>query len=574
MQPTITFKFLFCFLFFNLLPFTHCGAQDLETLLAPLSPPERVRYVSGYIEVKNIVNTPRFDSFLHQVKVFAEKKKDALLLDEANYLINGIPIFKEQDSETRIALIKRSQEAYQRKNDRLHVGDCLVAIGQIQFANEQYAAAFENLLEAAEIFKKLGYAQVPKIGKYLHDFALDYFFFREYDKAILYMKESVKLPGYNDNLDIQRYNTLGMSYLKLDRLDSAYRYLDTAYQKASGYKDSFWIGLSAGNIGEVLYAKGEYQRALRYFLEDYRFNIHSDFPDVQQNICVNLAKNYLRLNMLDKAHYYLQLTGQFLPKSKTTTFGNQQLLELAKLNYYDLGYRYYLACNDYKTALLYADSLHQAERIRDQKYNTLQVEMASGKLALLQSKVALQKKELAHEQQRRVRNMIIVSLVVLFILSLLIFRNRQVLLRARLERAAHHLKLSELKLNEFAAQIQEKSKLVADMKEKLEQHPGTDNSLLQQLHQATILTDSDWMRFKTLFEQVHSGFLLRLREKYPEISPAEIRYLTLAKLRFSTREMAAALGVSTQSIRTNWYRIRKKLDLPESLNVDELVANV
>ncbi|MGJ7033362.1 tetratricopeptide repeat protein [Niabella hirudinis] len=574
MQPTITFKFLFSFLFFHLFLFACCRAQDLETLLTPLSPPGRVRFVCGYIELKNIVNTPRFEPFLRQVKFFAEKEKDALLLSEAEYLINGIPIFKEQNSYTKIELIKKSQETYQRKNDLLHVGDCLVAMGQIQFASEQYAPAFENLLAAAEIFKKLGYAQVPKIGKYLHDFALDYFFFREYEKAILYMKESIKLPKYNDNLDIQRYNTLGMSYLKLNELDSAHRYLDMAYKKAGGYRDSLWMGLSAGNIGEVLYLKGKYQKALGYFLEDYRINSNSDFPDLQQNAALNLSKNYIRLGSLDNAFYYLQLTRQLLPRTKTSTFGNQQLLELARLNYYEVGYRYYLARNDYRTSLLYADSLHHAEKIRDQKYNTLQVEMASGQLALLQSKMMLQKKELAHEQQRRMRNMIILSLVVLFLLSALIFRNRQVLLRARLERAAHHLKLSELKLNDFAAQVQEKSKLVADLKEQLEKNPGTDNSLLQQLQQATILTDSDWVQFKMLFEQVHSGFLHRLREKYPEISPAEIRYLTLAKLRFSTREMAAALGVSTQSIRTNWYRIRKKLNLPETFNSEELVATI
>lgn len=570
----MTLKKFFYLIFFSQLLFTRCFAQDVEARLAPLSPVERVRYVSGYIEIKNIVNTPRFRSFLDKVRLFAEKEKDALLLGEVEYLIKGIPIFKEKNSDTKIELIKKAQERYQEKNDQLHVGDCLVAIAQIRFANEQYALAFENLLAAGEIFKKLGYAQVPKIGKYLHDFALDYFFFRDYEKAILYMKESIKLPKYNNNLDIQRYNTLGMSYLKQNQLDSAYVYLDAAYKKASGYQDRFWMGLSAGNIGEVLYAKGEYQRALGYFLEDHRFNIDSDFPDVQQNISVNLAKNYLRLNALDKARYYLRLTRQFLPRSKTTTFGNQQLLELAKLNYYDVSHQYYRACRDYKMALLYADSLHQAERIRDQKYNALQVEMASGQLALLQSKVALQKKELVHEQQRRVRNGVILSLVALFILSALIFRNRQMLLRARLERAGHSLKLSELKLNEFAAQIQEKSKLVADMREKLKRTPGADDSLLVQLQQATILTESDWMRFKTLFEQVHAGFLHRLKEKYPGVSPAEIRYLTLAKLRFSTKEMAAALGVSPQSIRTNWYRIRKKLDLPESLNVDELVTNV
>src|SRR5690606_27558394 len=121
--------------------------------------------------------------------------------------------------------------------------------------------------------------------------------------------------------------TLGVSYMKINQLDSAYLYLNIAYQKAAGYKDSLWMGLSAGNIGNVLYLKGEYQKALGYYLEDYQTNIDSDFPDIQQNASVNLAKNYLKLGDMDKARHYLRLTQKFFPKPKTHTFGNQQLLE-------------------------------------------------------------------------------------------------------------------------------------------------------------------------------------------------------------------------------------------------------
>lgn len=579
-------KKFFLTLFLSITLLICCLAQDISTRLAPLSPFERLRYVSGYMESSNLVNTPQFDSFFHQVKIFAVQHNDSLLLEKAEYLIKAKPIFKEQNIDSKIELIKQSLETYRKENKPLLTSDCLVAIGQLQFSKGQYALAFENLLEAEEIFKKIGYERVPTIGKYLHDFALDYFFFQNYEKVIAYMKESIKLPKYNENLDIQRYNTLGAAYLKLKQPDSAYFYFNIAYKKARSYKDIFWIGLCAGNIGEALYSKGEYAAALSYFLEDYRININSDFPDVQQNACVNLAKNYLQLGEMTKARYYLLLTQKFLPKSKTSTFGSQQQLELAKLNYYDASYQYYTKLKDYKTALLYANYLHQAEKIRDRKYNALQEEMASGRLALLQSKMILQKKDLIHEKQKRVKNAVIFSLSIIFLLSALlaifIYKNKQKihkknqqLLKSQLEIAEQSLKIAELKLNEFAARIQEKSKMVEEMKGKLKKGLSTENHLLLiQLQQSTILTEEDWLNFKSLFEQAHSGFLHRLKEKYPEISPAETRYLSLAKLHFSTKEMAAALGVSTQSIRTNWYRIRKKLDSPNSLKVEELVADI
>src|SRR5690606_15006346 len=102
---------------------------------------------------------------------------------------------------------------------------------------------------------------------------------------------------------------------------------------------------------------------------------------------------------------------------------------------------------------------------------------------------------------------------------------------------------------------------------------STQQAVLQ-LQQSTILTDEDWVQFRTLFEQVHAGFLQRLKEKYPDFTPAEMRFVSLAKLHLSTKEIAAALGVSSQSVRTNWYRIRKKLHLPDSYTIEELVADV
>jgi tetratricopeptide (TPR) repeat protein len=571
----------FVVLFMSQMSFMCCKAQDITHNLLPLSPVERVRYMSGYMESNNLVNTSEFDTFLEQLRVFAKQQNDALLLSHIDYLIAGTPIFREENSYKKIELIKELQAECQQKNDLIHVGDCLVAMAQIQFADEEYAPAFENMLAADEFFKKIGYENIPNMGKYLHDFALDYFFFQDYEKVIEYMKASVKLPKYNDNLDIQRYNTLGVSYLKLNQPDSAFSYLSTTYEKAKTYNDSIWLGLSAGNLGEVFYRKGEYQKALDYFEEDFQINHQSNSPDIPQNAAVNMAKTYLRLGDMNKASQYLKVTAAFFPKPKINTFGNQQQLEQAKRNYYQVSYGYYLALEDYKTALLYADSLHRAEKIHDRKYNALQVKMASGQLELLQSKMELQKKELLHEKQRRVKNVIISSLGVVFFLGIFIFRSRQkinkqkqLLLNAQLERAKHHLNISQIKLDDFASRIQEKSKLIEGLEQKLSSQPDADDSLLVQLQQVTILTEDDWKHFKSLFEQVHSGFLQRLKEKYPEISPAEIRFLTLAKLSFSTKEMAAALGVSTQSIRTNWYRIRKKLELPETLSVEELVAEV
>ena len=178
-------RFLFGILFF-LVSSISCPAQniDIDNRLLPLSSAERIRYMNGYMEESNLVNSNKFDLFLEQLKDFAKLQNDQLLLSHVEYNIKGKPIFYEKNVQKKINLIRELQLYSEKKNDLFHVGDCLVAIGQTQFGNGQYADAFENLLAADEIFKKIGYRNVPMMGKYLHDFALDYFFFQDYLKTI------------------------------------------------------------------------------------------------------------------------------------------------------------------------------------------------------------------------------------------------------------------------------------------------------------------------------------------------------------------------------------------------------
>jgi DNA-binding CsgD family transcriptional regulator len=98
--------------------------------------------------------------------------------------------------------------------------------------------------------------------------------------------------------------------------------------------------------------------------------------------------------------------------------------------------------------------------------------------------------------------------------------------------------------------------------------------LLEQLHQSVLLTDQGWEEFRQLFEQVHQGYLVRLKEKLPGLSPAEIRLMTLCKLHYTNKEMAAMLGVSTQAIRQLRSRLRRKLNLPEEIDIEELAAQI
>lgn len=99
--------------------------------------------------------------------------------------------------------------------------------------------------------------------------------------------------------------------------------------------------------------------------------------------------------------------------------------------------------------------------------------------------------------------------------------------------------------------------------------PNTE--VLSQLQNSILLTEDQWEQFKFNFDKVHIGYLNRLKDKLPDLTPAETRFMVLAKLKLSNKEMAGMLGVSMQGVRNYKYRLRKKLNLPEDGDIDSLV---
>ena len=92
--------------------------------------------------------------------------------------------------------------------------------------------------------------------------------------------------------------------------------------------------------------------------------------------------------------------------------------------------------------------------------------------------------------------------------------------------------------------------------------------------QAHIMTDETWDEFKKLFEKVHAGFLYRVREKFIQATETDIRLLTLIKLGLSNREMANMLGVTTEALKKSRQRLRKKINLPDELSLEDVVITI
>lgn len=148
----------------------------------------------------------------------------------------------------------------------------------------------------------------------------------------------------------------------------------------------------------------------------------------------------------------------------------------------------------------------------------------------------------------------------------------------RQQAADSELENARKQLGIFTNALKEKNDLIESFRFELEQLQQSGhqqaNSRVEQINtllNSTILTEDEWKSFRQMFDQVHPGFFIRLKEKLNDLTPAETRLLALTKLQLAPKEMAAMLGISYDAIKKSRQRLRKKINLPEEGSLDELV---
>jgi ligand-binding sensor domain-containing protein/DNA-binding CsgD family transcriptional regulator len=116
------------------------------------------------------------------------------------------------------------------------------------------------------------------------------------------------------------------------------------------------------------------------------------------------------------------------------------------------------------------------------------------------------------------------------------------------------------------------SKLLAKMRNQ-EARPQDLQKLIR-LVERDLENDSEWDQFAHHFDQVHQGFLSRLKEKYPVLSPNDLKLCAYLRMNLSSKEIAPMMAISVRGVEAGRYRLRKKIMLPNDANLRELMMNI
>ena len=88
-----------------------------------------------------------------------------------------------------------------------------------------------------------------------------------------------------------------------------------------------------------------------------------------------------------------------------------------------------------------------------------------------------------------------------------------------------------------------------------------------------IETDNNWKRFAENFDLVYENYLMRLSERYPNLTISDKKLCAYLKMDLSSKDIAPLLNMSFRSVEMSRYRLRKKMELERDINLSEYLQN-
>lgn len=101
-----------------------------------------------------------------------------------------------------------------------------------------------------------------------------------------------------------------------------------------------------------------------------------------------------------------------------------------------------------------------------------------------------------------------------------------------------------------------------------------DNRQLKNKLQTILKDDNDWEYFFNKFVNVHPDFISDLKQRHPSLTIIDIDFCALVKLRLTNKEIANLLNIDHKSVISKKYRIRKKMDIHQDENLEEVLDQI
>ena len=351
----------------------------------------------------------------------------------------------------------------------------------------------------------------------------------QYEKAQFHFEKALKVNQQSNNYTaaIVNINNIGDTYRKRGDLQTALTYSLQALELAEGANLNYQIKSACRDLSKIYEALDEPEQALAYLIRSYE--ITDDIFSAQ--IASEIAKTQAVYELEQKQQRITILEQERSFNRSITLISSGAVL----LFFFLGGFIFYQqkSKNIKKRKLLEAE----ASLAKTQLENT---QLSEQKLKTELENTSLKEQQLLQELDLKSKS---------------------------LTKSALHM----IQKNEFLNDI--KSRLKDIRKGEPELQEKRIKKLIKSID-FNFTLDDDWQEFETVFQQVHSEFFEKLKLLYPKLTPAEVRLCAMIRLNLHSKDMAAIMGISQDSLRIARYRLRKKLGLDKGSNLYTYILNI
>jgi len=477
-------------------------------------------------------------------------------------------------------------------------------IGDQQLLSELYIIYGELSVPQEEIYYLLKAAEIREKGLIATEFMysiysrlsqLSYEVMLDYKSSARYAAHSISMfrtPDLNLHNYILLLDIAGDSYIKSNMPDSAIYYYQMIKQKVANFKLfprknssnlgveflDLWDHIASGGIARAFILKAQYDKAYSLLLQNLRTSIdRGEWADVSLVQSALAQIDYVRKDFSSAAKRY-SLARQLATGDKRDILLSEAL---------EGGAKAFAALGRYDSAYFYQKEYLLLKAMLEARKYESKIEMAQAQVRYDGIQVLVEQTRDEIARQKLLRNVILCGVFLLGVIGLLLYNRRRLkyilrqtelekqhqLAESEAELARKNILYAQNQLAEVVNNIAEKNKLIEGLESQLAKNEKIE--IQETLRNFTIITGNDWLKFKDYFEKAYPNYWERLNQKLPKLTQSDERLLTLLKLQLGNKEIAAATGISTESVRVSVHRLRKKVEaFYPDISFEEFIATI
>lgn len=452
-----------------------------------------------------------------------------------------------------------------------------------------------ELAKSLEAFQNALNNQPTQSGKEIGDIYLGiggiYFYLDDLEQSLYYceLAHDIYLKTNSDRSLSSYYANIANIYAVQNQTEKAISNLKESLIIADKFKDTLVSSNILNSLSILAIEQQDYKTANQYLTRSHALSEQIKDNQLKANVLHITGQLYEALKDFDMALLYFNQANTIGSKDSLRIKLNtsQSLANIAEVN------------NNYKLSNHHLKEYHRISQKIKGANVTKEIEKIKWQNILKEQTI----KQTLTEQNLKFRTYLYSTLTLLAFVSITLiwfmYKNKSNSLKLyKLEKESleESFKIEkELKLSQEIIHKQELDSLnkeltsqnilmltkndflndlnkIISTKEEIE----TSEAKLKKIKRAinnTSNIEKDWNQFQQIFQQVHPGFFSQLHEKYPQITKSELRICAYIKINMTNNEIASLLNISHKSLITSRYRIRKKLNLENTDNLDELIQS-